>query len=324
QPLLSGRLELAAVNAPDRCVVSGPVEEVERLEAELKGRKAGAVRMPAPHAFHSVDVEPVMPELARVVGTLRRSEPAVRYVSSLMGTVAQPGQLADPRYWTEQMRRPVHFTRAVETLQEEGCAVLLEVGPGQDVTPLVRANLTREEHGRRVQGLASLRVGGATTEQMGWLQAVGELWTAGVAVDWSAFYAHEQRLRMHLPTYVFQEKTVWVEPKAQGPASGRITTATRSPAQVNGAEAVRPDSSGISVSAGAASLGGTDGLSGTAHLSGAGREATTTDNRIAGPSSSHGGAASSSFGTTHAASFGNTHARPRPRTRSPERGAWRR
>ncbi|WP_253895672.1 non-ribosomal peptide synthetase/type I polyketide synthase, partial [Corallococcus exercitus] len=299
QPLLSGRLELAAVNAPDRCVVSGPVEEVERLEAELKGRKAGAVRMPAPHAFHSVDVEPVMPELARVVGTLRRSEPTVRYVSSLTGTVAQPGQLADPRYWTEQMRRPVHFTRAVETLQEEGCAVLLEVGPGQDVTPLVRANLTREENGRRVQGLASLRVGGATTEQMGWLQAVGELWTAGVAVDWSAFYAHEQRLRMHLPTYVFQEKTVWVEPKAQGPAAGRITTATRSPAEVsaqgNGAESVRPELTGASVSAGAASLGGTDGLSGTAHLSGAAREATPTDDRIAGPSSSHIGAASSSF-----------------------------
>ncbi|RKH18541.1 amino acid adenylation domain-containing protein, partial [Corallococcus sp. CA041A] len=226
QPLLSGRLELAAVNTPDRCVVSGPVEEVERLEAELKAQKVGAVRMPAPHAFHSVDVEPLMPELAHVVGTLRWTEPTVRYVSSLTGTVAQPGQLADPRYWTEQMRKPVHFTRAVETLQEEGCAVMLEVGPGQDVTPLVRANLMAVEDGApRVRGLPSLRLGGTTTEQMSWLQAVGELWTAGVPVAWSAFYSHEQRLRLHLPTYVFQEKTVWVEQKAQG----RITVAAPSP-----------------------------------------------------------------------------------------------
>ncbi|MFB1481089.1 non-ribosomal peptide synthase/polyketide synthase, partial [Corallococcus sp. RDP092CA] len=227
QPLLSGRLELAAVNTPDRCVVSGPVEEVERLEAELKAQKAGAVRMPAPHAFHSADVEPLMPELARVVGALRWSEPKARYVSSLTGTVARPGQLAEPRYWTEQMRRPVHFTRAVETLQEEGCAVLLEVGPGQDVTPLVRANLVGGEDGApRVRGLASLRLGGATTEQQGWLQAVGELWASGVIVDWSAFYAHEQRLRLHLPTYAFQEKTVWVEPKAQAAVSGPVLRPT--------------------------------------------------------------------------------------------------
>ncbi|NNB91872.1 non-ribosomal peptide synthetase/type I polyketide synthase, partial [Corallococcus exiguus] len=249
QPLLSGRLSVAAVNAPDRCVVSGPVEEVERLEAELKAQKAGAVRMPAPHAFHSADVEPLMPELARVVGTLRWSEPAVPYVSSLTGALAGPGQLAAPDYWTEQMRQPVRFTRAVEALQAEGCTVLLEVGPGQDVTPLVRANLARPDGGGSpVHALASLRVGGKTTEQMGWLQAVGELWTAGVIVDWSAFYAHEQRLRLHLPTYAFQTQAVWVQPRARAttspfaPPAGSPVRAPQVPAEAPAAPVERaPD-----------------------------------------------------------------------------------
>ncbi|NOK20265.1 non-ribosomal peptide synthase/polyketide synthase, partial [Corallococcus carmarthensis] len=236
RPLLSGRLSVAAINAPERCVVSGPVDEVERLEAELKERhQAGVVRMPAPHAFHSADVEPLMPELARVVGTLRWTEPTVRYVSSLTGTLAGPGQLVAPDYWTEQMRQPVRFTRAVQTLQEEGCTVLLEVGPGQDVTPLVRANLTKAEGGSPVRALASLRVGGKTTEQLGWLQAVGELWVAGVAVTWSAFYAHEQRLRLHLPTYAFQEKAVWVQPSTRAttspfaPPTGKPVQAPQAP-----------------------------------------------------------------------------------------------
>ncbi|MBE4753746.1 amino acid adenylation domain-containing protein, partial [Corallococcus sp. ZKHCc1 1396] len=212
-PLLSERLSIAAINAPDRCVVSGPVDAVEALEADLRQRKAGAVRMPAPHAFHSADVEPLMPELARVVASLRRSEPTVRYVSGLTGTVARPGQLTAPEYWAEQMRQPVRFSDAVGALQEEGCAVLLEVGPGQDLTPLVRSNLSKD--GDRVRALASLRRGGTTTEQQSWLQAVGELWTAGVRVDWAALYAHEQRLRLRLPTYVFQEKAAWVEPRAR-------------------------------------------------------------------------------------------------------------
>ncbi|WP_244237973.1 non-ribosomal peptide synthase/polyketide synthase, partial [Corallococcus terminator] len=213
QPLLSGRLTLAASNAPDRCVVSGPVEEVERFQSLLQQRKAGAVRMPSPHAFHSADVEPLMGELARVVATLQRQEPSVRYVSSLTGAIARPGELASPDYWATKMRQPVRFTDAVGSLLEEGCSVLLEVGPGQDLTPLMRACLGEDRE--RVKALASLRRGGTTTEQSGLLQCVGELWTAGLEVDWDAFYAHEQRRRVHLPTYAFLRKRCWVEPRVQ-------------------------------------------------------------------------------------------------------------
>ncbi|RKG75429.1 amino acid adenylation domain-containing protein, partial [Corallococcus exercitus] len=216
QPLLSGRLTLAAINAPDRCVVSGPVDEVERFQAVLQQRKAGAVRMPSGHAFHSADVEPLMGELARVVASLERHEPSVRYVSSLTGALARPGELSAPDYWATQMRQPVRFTDAVGALLEEGCSVLLEVGPGQDLTPLMRACLGEDKE--RVKALASLRRGGATTEQSGLLQCVGELWMQGLEVDWTAFYAHEQRRRVHLPTYAFLRKRCWVEPRVPGSA----------------------------------------------------------------------------------------------------------
>ncbi|RKI65092.1 amino acid adenylation domain-containing protein, partial [Corallococcus sp. AB049A] len=222
RPLLSGRLTIAAINAPDRCVVSGPVDEVERFQAVLQQRKAGAVRMPSVHAFHSADVEPLMAELARGVGSLQRNEPSVRYVSSLTGALARPGELAAPEYWATQMRQPVRFTDAVGALLEEGCSVLLEVGPGQDLTPLVRACLGEDRE--RVKAMASLRKGGATTEQSGLLQCVGELWMQGLEVDWTAFYAHEQRRRVHLPTYRFLRKRCWVEPRDPGGASVPVDT----------------------------------------------------------------------------------------------------
>ncbi|TNV64185.1 non-ribosomal peptide synthase/polyketide synthase, partial [Corallococcus exiguus] len=223
QPLLSGRLTLAAINAPDRCVVSGPVDEVERIQAVLQQRKAGAVRMPSGHAFHSADVEPLMAELARAVGALLRNEPSVRYVSSLTGALSRPGELSAPEYWATQMRQPVRFTDAVGTLLEEGCSVLLEVGPGQDLTPLIRACLGEDRE--RVKALASLRRGGATTEQSGLLQCVGELWVQGLEVDWTALYAHEQRRRVHLPTYRFLRKRCWVEPRGQDGAASEMGSA---------------------------------------------------------------------------------------------------
>ncbi|WP_255316224.1 non-ribosomal peptide synthetase/type I polyketide synthase, partial [Myxococcus fulvus] len=211
QPLLSGRLALAAVNAADRCVVAGPVAEVEALQETLKARDVGVVRMPAPHAFHSADVEPLMPELARVVASLTRSEPTLRYASSVTGTWAKRGALAEPQYWADQMRQPVFFSDAVGALLEDGCSVLLEVGPGQDLTPLVRASLGQDKD--RVKALSTLRRSASTTEDASLLASVGELWTQGVEVDWSAYFAHEQRRRLHLPTYPFQEKRVWVDAK---------------------------------------------------------------------------------------------------------------
>ncbi|SDY30432.1 amino acid adenylation domain-containing protein/natural product biosynthesis luciferase-like monooxygenase domain-containing protein, partial [Myxococcus xanthus] len=212
-PLLTGRLSLAAINAPDRCVVAGPIAEVDRLQEELRRSEVGTVRMPAPHAFHSADVEPLMPALAEVVASLQRQAPTLRYASSVTGRWAQANELAQPDYWAAQMRQPVRFTNAVGALLEEGCSLLLEVGPGQDLTPLVRACLGRDKE--RVKAVATLRRGGTTTEHASLMTAVGELWTLGVSVDWSVFYGHEQRLRLHLPTYPFQEKRCWVEAPAR-------------------------------------------------------------------------------------------------------------
>ncbi|MBJ6766162.1 amino acid adenylation domain-containing protein, partial [Myxococcaceae bacterium JPH2] len=210
-PLLSAKVNVAAVNAPDRCVASGPVADIERLQAELKRRGVGAVRMPAPHAFHSVDVEPLMPVLAREVSTMRRADPSVRYASGLTGTWSRAGELRTPNYWAEQMRQPVRFADAVGALLEDGCSILLEVGPGQDLTPLVRSCLGEDKE--RVTALASVRRGGATPEHAGLMTALGDLWSLGLEPEWSAVHAHEQRRRLHLPTYPFQEIRCWVESK---------------------------------------------------------------------------------------------------------------
>ncbi|WP_043408130.1 non-ribosomal peptide synthetase, partial [Archangium violaceum] len=210
RPLLSGRLSLAALNAPGRCVISGPIAEVEHLTEELKRRDVGTLRLPAAHAFHSADVEPFMPELLRVVASLERSAPKARLVSSLTGTWATAEEVMDPGYWARQMRQPVRFASGVEALLSEGCSLLLEVGPGQDLTALVRANL--DSKSGKVKALPSLRrQGSSASEHAVLLQALGDTWAHGLSVDWKAFYARERRLRLSLPTYPFQEKRCWVD-----------------------------------------------------------------------------------------------------------------
>src|SRR6185436_577238 len=49
------------------------------------------------------------------------------------------------------------------------------------------------------------------------LAAAGQLWTAGVAIDWAGLHRHGRRRRVPLPTYPFQRKRFWAD---GGPSAG--------------------------------------------------------------------------------------------------------
>ncbi|MFY0567872.1 MupA/Atu3671 family FMN-dependent luciferase-like monooxygenase [Archangium lansingense] len=211
QPLLTGALSLASINGASRCVVSGPVEEVERLEHELARRGVGSLRLPARQAFHSADVEPLREELQRTVAGLRLSAPQRPYVSSLTGTWIRPEEATDPSYWARQMRQPVRFAAGLDVLQQDGCDVYLEVGPDQALTTLARMHLRGSELVRVIPSLP--RAGSSASDQGALLEALGALWQAGLEVRWDRFYAHEQRQRLSLPSYPFERQLCRLEPR---------------------------------------------------------------------------------------------------------------
>jgi acyl transferase domain-containing protein len=43
------------------------------------------------------------------------------------------------------------------------------------------------------------------------LNTLGQLWLAGIEIDWSKFYAGQQRYRVPLPTYPFERQRYWIE-----------------------------------------------------------------------------------------------------------------
>ncbi|QSQ25804.1 amino acid adenylation domain-containing protein [Pyxidicoccus parkwayensis] len=235
RPLLSGGLSLAAVNGPERCVVSGPSAEVEALERELTARGVGVLRLPAGHAFHSADVEPLMDELKRVVSGLRLSAPQMPYVSSVTGTWIRAEEATDPAYWARQMRAPVRFGDGLEALKADGCTVFLEVGPDQALTALARLGL-RGGSGRAVASLP--RAGAKASEHAALNEALGALWEQGLEVRWTDVYAHEQRRRLSLPAYPFQRQSFAVEVPASIPVSAVATEQAMAP--VRDAVAVPP------------------------------------------------------------------------------------
>jgi len=200
-------LALAAVNGDARCVVSGPVEPVARLQERLASARQPAVLLPADHAFHSRAVEPVLAELAAAAAEYPHRAATLPWVSSLTGDWwAAEGSAGG--YWSTQMREPVRFAAALDRLAGSGPPeeplVLLEVGPDQALTALARDHLgTRATVVPSLPSHRSARPAHRTL-----LTGLGMLWRAGVPVDWRSFYRAERRQRVPLPAYPFERTPV--------------------------------------------------------------------------------------------------------------------
>ena len=211
-PRLGPQLSLAATNGPRRVVVSGPLEAIAALEAELAALGKPARRLHTSHAFHSRMMEPALGAFLAEVSRVELKAPQLPYVSNLTGTWITAAEVTDPGYWVRHLRGTVRFAEGLRTLLAEPERLLLEVGPGQSLTALARQHPDRRPGQAAV---ASARQPKEETEdQAALLAALGQLWLSGAAVDWPGFSARESRRRAVLPTYPFERRRFWIDPPA--------------------------------------------------------------------------------------------------------------
>ncbi len=207
-PLLGPALALAAVNGPARVVVSGPGPEIAALEAELARRGTPGKRLHTSHAFHSGTMDPILAPFTERVRAVRRSAPELPWVSNLTGTWITAGEATEPTYWARHLRSAVRFHDGLRTLAG-GDAALLEVGPGQTLSSFARQALPADRP--VVRSLPQPREERPAGEHL--LTAVGQLWLAGVEIDWKGLHAGERRHRVELPTYPFERQRYWIDPR---------------------------------------------------------------------------------------------------------------
>jgi acyl transferase domain-containing protein len=219
--LLPATLSLAAVNGPAQGVVSGPTPEIEAFRATLAAAGKTGVVLHTSHAFHSAMMEPILETFAERVSRVKRSRPAIPFVSNLTGTWITDDEAADPRYWAKHLRHGVRFGDGVRELLKDRGSILLEVGPGTTLGSLAKLQPDPSPGRAIVSSMRHAREPRPDGECL--LTALGQLWLHGVRVDWAGFYAHERRRRVSLPTYPFQRERYWVGPV---PAASAVRTAT--------------------------------------------------------------------------------------------------
>ncbi|HEX4460307.1 MAG TPA: acyltransferase domain-containing protein, partial [Polyangia bacterium] len=222
--ILPPELDLAAVNAPEQCVVSGPREALAAFGATLSARGIESRRLHIDVAAHSSMVTPILDRFRRFVATFTLSAPTLPVMSNLTGAWLTAAEATSPDYWAAHLRETVRFDDGLAGLMREPGQLLLEIGPGRTLHSLVKlspagarpsAVVTTVRHPQDEQ-----------SDQAYLMTALGRLWIAGAEIDWAALHAPARPRRVSLPTYPFERERYWIDPLATAPMTESATTMT--------------------------------------------------------------------------------------------------
>lgn len=206
--LLTDDLDLAAINGPSMCLVSGLSEPLDQLQKILAEREIDCRRLHVAGASHCRLLDPILPEFRAAIASITLRPPQMPYVSNVTGTWVRPQDATDPDYWVRHFRQPVRFADGLQELMNDSGRILLEVGPGQTLCSLARQQPTKPA------GIINSipHPDDKTPDDQFLREAVGRLWVAGFDIDWSRWRGTTRRQRLPLPTYPFEHQQYWIEP----------------------------------------------------------------------------------------------------------------
>ncbi len=207
--LLPGDVSLAAVNTPSLCIVSGSAAAVDSFEQDLAGRDIECLRLNFPRGSHSRMMEPIFQPFKDAVARVHLEKPEIPYIAGLTGNWITAAEAVDPAYWARHFMETVHFSAGVEKLLDIPGAIFIQVGCDRGLPQFVGQHMEEDSENLLLNLVRHPKEKIADTAFM--LDKIGTLWCRGVYIDWTAFHAHEQRARVHLPTYPFQRQRYWMD-----------------------------------------------------------------------------------------------------------------
>ncbi len=224
---LNGEVDIATINEPGGCVVAGSDEGIRQFSDRLTEKGIVARRVRTSHAFHSRLMDSMIPEFTGFLSRQTLREPQIPLLSNVTGTWLAASEATNPQTWARQVRATVRFADEVDVLLGDPNRVLIEVGPGGTLTS------SASRHPRWGGGHRAVRLmrhhAQNRDDRDAFLLALGQLWSAGVDVDWAPLRNGNSAQLITLPGYPFERQRHWIE--------HRVNVWTGDAAAANGAGA---------------------------------------------------------------------------------------
>ncbi len=205
-------IDIALINAPDFCVVSGENESINEFNIFLKEQypNTSTVKLKTSHAFHSRMMDPVMDEFKSELSNIEFGDINIPFISNTTGTWAKKEMVSDIKYWANHIRSTVNFKDGIKEVIENKNVILIEVGPGTSLTTLLTQFDTDSRKNISIPTIRHPK--NKVSDSCFFLDAISKIWINGGEQYFSDYYKDEVRSRIPLPTYPFEKRKHWIEP----------------------------------------------------------------------------------------------------------------
>lgn len=137
-------VSIANYNSGNQIIISGSLEDLEKVEQNLEEKGARVTRLNVSGAFHSSYMEGAVEPLREKLEQIEIKTPEIRVVSGFTCEAYKPDDNIREMI-AQQVVQQVKFAPLVKALQKKNIGLWLEVGPGEVLKKLVRRNIESAE-----------------------------------------------------------------------------------------------------------------------------------------------------------------------------------
>ncbi len=212
-------LAIAVVNSPTSAAVSGSVEAVRALEADLNRAGISTRNIRVERPVHSPGMDPLIQPLRELIDGITPLTHTIDFYSTALADTVNP--VADIDYWVHNLRNQVRFAETVGALVDKGIGTFIEIGPHETLRGAVEEiALTR---GAQVHAINSLRR--AESDVRCLLGAAASLYVRGIPLTFDSLFADDVEV-VQTPLVQWQKDRYWLDTKPRIEAAPAPVAAT--------------------------------------------------------------------------------------------------
>lgn len=197
------QVSVAVSNSPHSTVLAGDPQALTEILALLARQDIFGRLVRVDIASHSSQMDPLRPDLLRLMERIQPRPTTVPMFSTVYGRMIEGSELG-ASYWAANLREPVLFLSAIQTLLTDDCEIFLEMSPHPLLVSAIRQS--GEQVNRSALALPTLQrqVDGRSSL----LTTLGRLYVQGFEPDWSGLHLDKGQ-HASLPTYPWQRQRCW-------------------------------------------------------------------------------------------------------------------
>ncbi|WP_417734960.1 SDR family NAD(P)-dependent oxidoreductase [Rosistilla oblonga] len=197
-------VSLAAVNGTNTVTLAGDTDTLTELSRQFTAAEIFNKMLTVEVPYHSPLMDPLMAALERRLSGLQTSAAKIPLYSTVTGRLVTEASF-DAAYWPLNIRQPVEFADAVDSILDDGFNTFLEVGPHPVLSSALRDCI--HAAGKECRLVHTLHRKQPEIQSVH--RAIAGVFTAGCEYEWSRLYRTGKLVS--LPNYAWQRERLWLE-----------------------------------------------------------------------------------------------------------------